>query len=644
VWRDGQRKKVYVYRFLAAGTLEEKVFQRQLSKKGLQTIVVEEGDEATALSSEDLRNLFQVKPDTPSDTHDMLRCTRCRKPDIEEGESDGELERINKEEEEARGMANETVKGAAPPSAAADARPDNLDNDCLKTTSEGASCTAARSKKTSKGKVQTGSGVQKERSAGRGEPKARPTKRSRYSAYDEDQALMTALEMSRKEAEAVAGSASATAVPIVLDDEHSDASVKEEREQLPAPLAKTESDTASERKLTPLEIAAKSRPLWMSIDAGEGKMRTLDGTRSSPAAVPVVVAVDDPQSKAASAAENSESPTAPASPSAECADVEHFDLDADDDIVDPFEDEGLSVDDGFNSEDDDVPIKKKGSNKSASAKKQGGSAAAKQSSKAAQQRAEKMAQQQRKEFEDALASAIKNSLSKPLDPVEPGTVRRQLKYPGEDEIRAWSHHCGCSTVADDVLKDCGQDLVSFVFGLEVRGKDLSHFADKPTPAAAPKPALSSASSLIVRPSATAESGIRAMVPTGMVNRRPMIGRMPMGTRGDAPAGSAFKRPGFTPPGALGAGNAAGTPGTGAGVRPALASVPGRFNIPGRKPMMTGASNSKTVAPKKAAPAKMARKGSDSEESAASSSEEDAESDLCGDDDDAGMESASEIEA
>lgn len=45
VWRDGQRKKVFVYRFLATGTLEEKVFQRQLSKKGLQTIVVEEGDE-----------------------------------------------------------------------------------------------------------------------------------------------------------------------------------------------------------------------------------------------------------------------------------------------------------------------------------------------------------------------------------------------------------------------------------------------------------------------------------------------------------------------------------------------------------------------------------------------------------------------
>ena len=55
MWRDGQRKKVYVYRFLAAGTLEEKVFQRQLAKKGLQTIVVDEGEEVNSLSTDDLR-------------------------------------------------------------------------------------------------------------------------------------------------------------------------------------------------------------------------------------------------------------------------------------------------------------------------------------------------------------------------------------------------------------------------------------------------------------------------------------------------------------------------------------------------------------------------------------------------------------
>lgn len=38
VWRDGQAKRVYVYRFLAAGSIEEKVYQRQLSKEGLQQV------------------------------------------------------------------------------------------------------------------------------------------------------------------------------------------------------------------------------------------------------------------------------------------------------------------------------------------------------------------------------------------------------------------------------------------------------------------------------------------------------------------------------------------------------------------------------------------------------------------------------
>jgi DNA repair and recombination RAD54-like protein len=41
VWRDGQKKKVYIYRFLARGSIEEKIYQRQISKEGLQTIVVD---------------------------------------------------------------------------------------------------------------------------------------------------------------------------------------------------------------------------------------------------------------------------------------------------------------------------------------------------------------------------------------------------------------------------------------------------------------------------------------------------------------------------------------------------------------------------------------------------------------------------
>jgi DNA repair and recombination RAD54-like protein len=39
VWRDGQKKRVYVYRFLTTGTIEEKVYQRQMSKESLQKVV-----------------------------------------------------------------------------------------------------------------------------------------------------------------------------------------------------------------------------------------------------------------------------------------------------------------------------------------------------------------------------------------------------------------------------------------------------------------------------------------------------------------------------------------------------------------------------------------------------------------------------
>jgi len=42
VWREGQRKRVWIYRLLTAGSIEEKVFQRQLSKMGLSEALVDD--------------------------------------------------------------------------------------------------------------------------------------------------------------------------------------------------------------------------------------------------------------------------------------------------------------------------------------------------------------------------------------------------------------------------------------------------------------------------------------------------------------------------------------------------------------------------------------------------------------------------
>ncbi|CAN6466682.1 unnamed protein product [Victoria cruziana] len=82
VWRDGQKKRVYIYRFLTAGTIEEKVYQRQMSKEGLQKVIQQErleslGLQANLLSSEDLRDLFSLHANISSEIHENMNCARC---------------------------------------------------------------------------------------------------------------------------------------------------------------------------------------------------------------------------------------------------------------------------------------------------------------------------------------------------------------------------------------------------------------------------------------------------------------------------------------------------------------------------------------------------------------------------------------
>ena len=66
VWRDGQKKRVYIYRMLAAGSIEEKVFERQLSKEGLAGIATNEDVETATMKRDELRDLFTLHEDMPS--------------------------------------------------------------------------------------------------------------------------------------------------------------------------------------------------------------------------------------------------------------------------------------------------------------------------------------------------------------------------------------------------------------------------------------------------------------------------------------------------------------------------------------------------------------------------------------------------
>ncbi|KAL3997726.1 DNA repair and recombination protein RAD54-like [Acanthocheilonema viteae] len=78
VWRDGQKKNCFIYRLLATGSIEEKMFQRQAHKKALSSCVVDEiSDVARHFSKDQLRHLFDLKTDIASDTHQSLKCDRC---------------------------------------------------------------------------------------------------------------------------------------------------------------------------------------------------------------------------------------------------------------------------------------------------------------------------------------------------------------------------------------------------------------------------------------------------------------------------------------------------------------------------------------------------------------------------------------
>ncbi|THX98185.1 hypothetical protein D6D03_07994 [Aureobasidium pullulans] len=74
VHRDGQKHPVHIYRFLTKGALEEKIFQRQLTKQGLADSIVDNKANASSFSPEELRDLFTLDLREGCQTHDLLGC------------------------------------------------------------------------------------------------------------------------------------------------------------------------------------------------------------------------------------------------------------------------------------------------------------------------------------------------------------------------------------------------------------------------------------------------------------------------------------------------------------------------------------------------------------------------------------------
>uniref|UniRef100_A0AAG5D5L1 DNA repair and recombination protein RAD54-like n=1 Tax=Anopheles atroparvus TaxID=41427 RepID=A0AAG5D5L1_ANOAO len=79
VWRDGQRKPVFIYRLLTAFSIEERIFHRQISKTSLSGTVVDQKQKLSNLnfSDDELKDLFSfIDPNHVDDclTHSLLEC------------------------------------------------------------------------------------------------------------------------------------------------------------------------------------------------------------------------------------------------------------------------------------------------------------------------------------------------------------------------------------------------------------------------------------------------------------------------------------------------------------------------------------------------------------------------------------------
>lgn len=62
-WRLGQKKEVTIYRLMTAGTIEEKIYQRQIFKQFLSNKVLKDPKQRTTLNLSDLHDLFTLGTD-----------------------------------------------------------------------------------------------------------------------------------------------------------------------------------------------------------------------------------------------------------------------------------------------------------------------------------------------------------------------------------------------------------------------------------------------------------------------------------------------------------------------------------------------------------------------------------------------------
>ena len=75
IHRDGQKRKCVIYRFLMAGGIDEKIWQRQITKIGLASNVMDQTGGTSSFTRDELKDLFRLDEGLTCQTHDLLGCT-----------------------------------------------------------------------------------------------------------------------------------------------------------------------------------------------------------------------------------------------------------------------------------------------------------------------------------------------------------------------------------------------------------------------------------------------------------------------------------------------------------------------------------------------------------------------------------------
>ena len=103
IHRDGQKRKCVIYRFLMAGGIDEKIWQRQVTKLGLASNIMEQKSGSSNFTKEELKDLFRLDEGLSCQTHDLLGCPCGGRglPDTLDG-PEAPIEVLDTEEEDMR--------------------------------------------------------------------------------------------------------------------------------------------------------------------------------------------------------------------------------------------------------------------------------------------------------------------------------------------------------------------------------------------------------------------------------------------------------------------------------------------------------------------------------------------------------------